>query len=221
MKIKEREEAVRLRKELGLSLKEIAKKINVSKGSVSRWVNKVELTEFQKEKLNFRQNFFSSKKWKNINFEIRKEYQNDGAKMMESPSNLFLSGCMLYWAEGAKDKNSVRFSNSDPDMIFLFVNFLKECFFVEKNEIKISINCYNNNGISVEEIENFWIKLTNLNRENLNKTIVNNLPISSSKKSNKLLYGVCKIIVNNTKVVQKIYGAINKFSNTNNYKWIG
>ena len=41
------QEAIRMRKEDGKSIGDIAKKLVVSKGSVSRWVRDVELTEEQ------------------------------------------------------------------------------------------------------------------------------------------------------------------------------
>jgi hypothetical protein len=42
---------------------------------------------------------------------------------------LHVAGCMLYWAEGWKNRNQLSFANADPDMIRLFVRFLRslEC----------------------------------------------------------------------------------------------
>lgn len=36
---------------------------------------------------------------------------------------LHLAGCMLYWAEGAKSRNTIEFANSDPNMVRLFCRF--------------------------------------------------------------------------------------------------
>jgi hypothetical protein len=43
-----------------------------------------------------------------------------------------MAGCMLYWAEGAKERNTVKFVNSDVAMVRLFVNFMKGCFGVRR-----------------------------------------------------------------------------------------
>ena len=39
-----------------------------------------------------------------------------------------MAGCMLYWAEGAKERNVVKFANSDAAMVRFFVRFLREGF---------------------------------------------------------------------------------------------
>jgi transcriptional regulator with XRE-family HTH domain len=44
MKVQERNEARRLRRDEGLSLKEIALQLGVAKSSVSHWVRDIELT---------------------------------------------------------------------------------------------------------------------------------------------------------------------------------
>jgi hypothetical protein len=47
--------------------------------------------------------------------------QEEGRALARRGERLFLAGCMLYWAEGGQDRNQVRFSNSDPEMIRVFV----------------------------------------------------------------------------------------------------
>jgi hypothetical protein len=49
-----------------------------------------------------------------------------------------LAGCMLYWAEGAKARNAVKFSNSDPRMLVLFRRFLTDALAIEIDEIVMS-----------------------------------------------------------------------------------
>ena len=53
MKTEKRKQARRLRKE-GKSVREITKILNVSKGSISRWVRDISLTSKQVERLNKR-----------------------------------------------------------------------------------------------------------------------------------------------------------------------
>jgi transcriptional regulator with XRE-family HTH domain len=51
MRVKEKAEAIRLRREEGLSLNEIMTITGISKGTASMWLRDVELTEEQRERL--------------------------------------------------------------------------------------------------------------------------------------------------------------------------
>jgi hypothetical protein len=61
-----------------------------------------------------------------------------------------LAGCMLYWAEGAKARNALKFSNSDPRMLVLLRRFLTDALAIEIDEIVMSLNAYTNNGLPIE-----------------------------------------------------------------------
>ena len=54
--------------------------------------------------------------------------QEEGRQLAERCEALHVAGCMLYWAEGAKDRNQIRFTNSDPEMARFFVRFLRTYF---------------------------------------------------------------------------------------------
>ena len=54
MKAKEREEARRIRAEEGLSVGEIARRLGISRGTSSKWLRDVELTEEQRMRLDER-----------------------------------------------------------------------------------------------------------------------------------------------------------------------
>jgi hypothetical protein len=64
---------------------------------------------------------------------------------------------MLYWGEGSKARNHVEFVNSDVGMVVLFVRFLRQCFGVPDERIRLTCNCFTNNGIALEDIENWWL----------------------------------------------------------------
>ena len=106
---------------------------------------------------------------------------------------------MLYWAEGAKSRNVIQFTNSDPHMLVLFTCFLTDALRIRREDILFTINVYTNNGLSLEEIERYWLQLLNLRAENARKHVTNHMPTSSSGQArNKLPYGVCTLKVNNT-----------------------
>ena len=72
---------------------------------------------------------------------------------------------MLYWAEGSKQRNGVVLTNSDADMLVLFVRFLRECYEVSTARMNLTINCHLNNGLSLDEIEAWWLARLGLRRE--------------------------------------------------------
>jgi len=43
---------------------------------------------------------------------------------------------MLYWAEGAKGRNTVKFVNSDPQMVWFFRRFLTEALAVDADKMR-------------------------------------------------------------------------------------
>jgi hypothetical protein len=151
----------------------------------------------------------------------RAEFQQEGRRRARDGDLLHQAGCMLYWAEGAKSRNSAKFANSDPQMILLFRRFLTDAVGVDRSEIRLSINAYTNNGLSIEEIELFWLELLDLPRASVRKHTLNHMPTSSSGRAKtRLPYGVCFLIVDRTWVVQHIYGAIQEYGGFEEPPWL-
>lgn len=217
----EQEEARRLRKEEGMSVGKISKVLKVSKGSVSVWVRDITLTEKQKMRLKQNQKDNGGKTLLSLKcLERRQQYQENGRAKARCGDIQYISGCMLYWAEGSKQRNTIGFSNSDIEMCKFFIKFLIESCGVDKEKINIYIKCYLNNGLSQDDIEIYWLKNLNLDRINLRKTFIWTPKEDRGKKIGKLPYGVCTINVNNTRLIQEIYGSIQEYIGFNNEKWV-
>ena len=60
---------------------------------------------------------------------------------------------MLYWAEGSKTGNAVRLTNSDARMVRFFCRFLVTALGIDPLNIRVSINVYTNNGLSIRDVE--------------------------------------------------------------------
>jgi transcriptional regulator with XRE-family HTH domain len=141
VKTVERRQARLLRRRDGCSVKEIARLVGASPSTVSLWVRDIELTAEQHEALRQRNPVYNVQLngWKaNIDKgrARRLGYQQAGRRRVAHPSGLYVAGCMLYWAEGDKKRNSVRLSNADPELVRLFVEFLRECFGVLNDDIR-------------------------------------------------------------------------------------
>lgn len=222
----EREAARQLRLEQGMSVKEIAKTLGVSKSSVSLWVRDIELTPAQIQALQDRMKSYGAQhKGSQANITkhraIRQQYQEEGREKAHEHDLLHLQGCMLYWGEGGKGRIAVKFANSDPDMMQVFIKFVRESLQVPEAKIKIRIYCYLNNGLSLEEIHDFWLKTLKISVSQLGKGQVNNQPSSSQQKGRKLLYGVCHLTVDSSRYIQRIYGAIQEYTGINKPEWLG
>ncbi len=115
----------------GFSFSEIMNKIpNLSKGTLNGWLKDIELTEDQKNRLmdkiklgadkgRLKGAFVNHQKRIEITKTIIEAAKNEVNKKMLAP--LFITGIMLYWAEGGKTGESISFVNSDPNMIYLMM----------------------------------------------------------------------------------------------------
>lgn len=213
IKIFEQQEARRLRRDEGLSINDICNKLHVSKSSVSYWVRDIILTDDQVVKLKNKNPIFNNQiRARNAlskkRLSIRASYQEEGKQLAKLNEPLHIIGCILYWGEGAKDRNSCVIVNTDSNLLLKFKQFLE--YYFPKSNIKIKINCYQQPTLNQIDIENYWLNLLKLDRSKLNKTQFNNKPRSANKLSTNLKYpyGMCTIIVNSTQIVQHIYGAL-------------
>ena len=69
---------------------------------------------------------------------------------------------MLYWAEGSKRRNTVTLTNADADLVDLFLRFLRSYYAVTNDRVTLSINCFLQNGLSIEAIQEWWIERLDL-----------------------------------------------------------
>jgi transposase-like protein len=225
MKPDKREEARRLRREEGLPITEICRRLGVSKSSVSLWVRDIELTEEQKAELHknhyayhaqLRGGHSNAKKFR----ALREQYQQEGRLKARERDPLHIAGCMLYWGEGAKNRNVLNLGNSDTDLIQFYVRFLRQSLQINEIDIVLRIYCYLGNGIAQQDIEDFWLTKLELSQECLRKTVVNPQPKSSQQKGRKLLYGVGTVSVFNTRLVQHVFGAIQEYTGIDKPEWL-
>jgi transposase-like protein len=226
VKTLEREQARLLRRENGLSVKEIAARLGVARSSVSLWVRDIELTEQQHEALRARNPIYNQQVagrggTSARRREERRACQEHGRTLARQRDPLHVAGCMLYWAEGWKARNQVHFSNSDPQMVKFFVAFLRRSFDLRDEEICLTCNLFADHTERQREIERFWLDVTGLPEASLRGSIVNVYSkYSLKKRRNKLPYGTCRIVVNRTSVVQSIYGAIQEYGGFDRPAWL-
>ena len=105
-------------------------------------------------------------------------------------------GAALYWAEGNKD-GTMRFANSDPNMMQVYLLWLREALSVATSELSCRLSSlYLNNGLTYEEVQSFWSEVTGVPENQFTKPTINLRPTSSkSKREHRLPYGVLSIRV--------------------------
>jgi hypothetical protein len=226
VKTLERHQARWYRRYEGRSVKDIARVVGVSPSTVSLWVRDIELTEGQHEALLARNPAYDHQRngWaENVRRgrARRGGYQLTGRQLVRLADPLYVAGCMLYWAEGDKTRNSVRLTNSDPALIALFGRFLRECFGVPEENFRVNCYLFADHVGRQREVEQFWLDVLGLPGACLRKSIVNSYSRASKRKRvNKLPYGTCKVVVHRTEIVQTIYGSIQEFAGFERPEWL-
>ena len=194
LKTNERNRARQLRSERGYSIKQIAALLRVSTSSVSLWVRDIELTEAQHEALHGLNAGYERQRKGQAVIRARRRaervaYQEPGRMLARRGDPRHAAGCMLYWAEGSKDRNRAAFSNSDPEMVRTFVRFLRTYFHLAAADIRVACYLYADHAERQREIERFWLDVTELPQASLCRSIVNVYSkYSARKRLNKLPY---------------------------------
>jgi hypothetical protein len=214
-------EARRMRLD-GVPMRTIAATLGVSISSVSVWTRDIELTAEQRAANLARAAAARGPAWSERNREQRRRYQREGRARARLEDPLHIAGCMLYWAEGAKSRNQAAIANSDPAIVEAFLLFLRSCFNVTVDDLTFNLNAYTGNGLTIGEIELFWMKRLGLRTSCARKHTVNHFPTSSSgKRPKKLPYGVCTLKAKkSTWIVQHIYGAIQEYAGIDCPEWL-
>jgi transcriptional regulator with XRE-family HTH domain len=213
----------------GLSVKKIAAQLGVASSSVSTWTRDIVLTPEQQATILLA----NGGPWDPARLRAaaaarsatalarREEAQEAGRLRARRSDDLHRMGCMLYWAEGAKSRNTIKFANSDPQMVRLFLRFLTDSLGIDSEAVRMSLNVYTNNGMTIGEIERHWLDLLDLPGSCIRKHTLNHMPTSSSGRAkNKLPYGVCTLRVHNTWMLQHIYGAIQEYGGFEEPAWL-
>ena len=226
VKTKEREQARRLRGEQGLAIKEIARLVGVSVSSVSLWVRDVPLTAEQEAALNARNPVRNGQRLGTENNsrrcrELRVAAQEDGRGRARAGDPDYIAGCMLYWAEGSKRRNGVTFTNADPDVVDVFLRFLRTSYGVTDDRVSLSVNCFLQNGLTVDAIQDWWLDRLQLSAYCLRTPAINRVSSASKRlKGHILPYGTARLTVHSTFIVQSIYGAIQEHAGIDRPEWL-
>lgn len=193
---------IKLLRERGMSIKEIAKSTKSSVATISKYTKGVKITKEGQDRLLKRR--FPTK---TISEETWNETLLIANKLIGKLSNRdkFLIAISLYWGEGTKKE--LNLINGDPNMIKFFLNAILRLG-IKKDDIKINIRYYSNQD--QESITKFWLSFLNLNKDNLT-----GYEKVASNGINKLEYGMCRLRVSKSSYYHKlIVNSINLIKNS-------
>ena len=215
----------------GRSYNEIGRLLGVPKSTLSGWFTDLELPKEARKRIKDRVHTASlrgliarNKNQTTLAQARSKAMHDEGRKLVKSISkrDLLIIGTALYWAEGYKrpvvikgrvrTSHRVSLTNSDPDLIYIFLKFLREIYQVPDEQITIWIRYFKHQDPTY--LLDFWQKKCNIPYSNFRNTL-QTVSISSKRKKsyNSLPFGVAQISVNSTNLYHKIMGMISGVAN--------
>lgn len=185
----------------GFSIIEIAQRVNKSKSIVHKYIQGVDVLDEYKEILKLKQGgskVRSLKKWTDAEKEASVLIKEISAK------EKLLILASLYWGEGTKSEMNI--INSDPKLLKVFLNCLKELN-IDNSQIKVTLRIYDD--INKKKAVLFWSKELDLPRD-----CFKNINVLDGKKKGKLVYGMCRIrVVKSEKYFKLIMSVIKQIKN--------
>jgi hypothetical protein len=216
-RILDRRIAIKLRQE-GKSWTYIKDLLSLNRGTLTRWLKDVELTDEQKEKI-FKESKVQRIERYIVTVKARRQRIIDSAYLKEkkilgriSKRDFLIAGLFLYLGEGSKsDWWRIIISNSNPTIIRFSVFWLNKILGIPVDQLRIQVHLYYDMDIKKEV--NFWLKTTGLKKSQIIKPYIKK---TSSKAIDHATFGhgTCNVYTSNTKLKNKIMAAINVILNT-------
>jgi transposase-like protein len=204
-------EIISLRK-LGKSYSEIRKIYSIPKSTLSDWLKEIKMDPKIKTELETRtyeKLKEEAKKKMEKALKVRQTTENQSKMEIKEITNkeLKLIGTALFWAEGSKrERQHLRFANSDPELIKVFLKFCRKVCKIPEEKIKARIHLYP--GMDVQKAMKFWSEVTGIPPENFYKPQVQVSRASKRKRGKKLPFGTLHLVCGNTETFCKVKGWI-------------
>lgn len=216
MKRVQQKESLELRR-TGMSIKEIAKVVGVSKASVSVWVRDVSLSAKQRKQLTERgqsRDVIEKRRENRIANTLAKHQLIIDAAGAQIPSlskhELLLVGSALYWGEGGKTKTGMaRIANSDPRVIKFMMRFFTEICEVKPEKFRGHVHTFSH--LNAGKAERYWSEVSGIPTSQFFKTYAKP-SIAGSGHKDSTPYGTFQIYVCDTRVFLTVKGWIQRIS---------
>jgi hypothetical protein len=207
----------------GASISHIAKKLKVSKSTVSIWCKDITLSPSQIEHIAQTSKhhatlalLMASEKQRavrmqNTNLATQKGKESVGTL---TKRDIFMVGLGLYWGEGyKKGSQEFGFTNSDSAMILFYIEWLRSVFNIKTEDmiLRVSINALHAHRIN--DVESYWSHLTGIPKTQFTKTSLIKTTSKKVYKNTEEHFGTLRIKVRRgTDLRRQVLGAISALS---------
>ena len=192
----DRRDVVRSLRQRGRSYGEIAGIVPVPKSTVATWCHDIVLTDVQRRAIEVRRGAASRQgvsvdtQWRR-RVEIRAVRADAARYAVAAVSDpLFVAGVCLYWAEGSKTRNDCSITNSDPNVLRIFIGFVRN----HLDPCATFALALNLHGIAAEEAsKRYWRTELELPAARFTKSYVKQP--GTGHRRNRLPHGICRVRV--------------------------
>jgi len=206
-RIADRNKALELRKS-GHSYSQIKEKINVSKSTLSYWLNDYplpperirELRDWNQRRIERYRETVRRKREVRLS-QVYKE--QNSAILPLSNRDLFIAGLFLYWGEGGKTRfDALVISNTDPAVPKFFIKWVEKFFNIQKNKIKVRLQLYSD--MDIEKETQFWSKSLQISKKQFNKPYIKQSKIINLTRKGGFGHGTCNIKASGARLAEQV-----------------
>lgn len=202
-----KENAKLLRKQ-GYSYGQLTKELKVPKSTLHEWIRGVKRpAKFSRlDRIRWIKEIQplgaqgNKRKREKIVSQIIKEAKNEVSKIQINHETRKAILSLLYWAEGTKVRGALQFANTDPKLILLFINLLRQCYKLDESKFRIRLHLHYYH--KVKEIKAYWSKLLSIPTNQFEK--IYRKSRSKEKKFRRNYGGICFVKYYNVYLKEKI-----------------
>lgn len=140
---------------------------------------------------------------------LKFEAQLPSFSLQKRPSKVLeMMGVMLYWAEGYRADTAfgLDFANSDPDMVLVFLHFLRSRYVLDQKRLHFSLYHYSDQDQTA--LIEFWSQKLGVSAAQFKNHYIKKDPKSNRKK---MLHGVLHIRYNDKKILRDMLNLIQSY----------
>lgn len=208
----------------GKSVKEIARKLNISKSTVSLWVRDIILSVEQIEQLRKRAlkgaelgRFRGALIQKRRRLKLLDDSRQEGIKKLKNLTDreFLIAGVALYWAEGSRKTQSVEFCNADPKLIKFMVDWSRKNFGIEIADLKAVVGINEIHRQRENVVKEYWSKVSGIPLTQFCKTSFKKVKNQKVYENFNEHYGTLRVrILKASRFYYKIMGLIEGLEKT-------
>lgn len=183
----------------GSSISEVAYSMNLSSSGIAYHLKKMNVKMRERSgavllKHHKRLDSFSSNIPKKISAKFR---------------NLYLVSLALYWGEGSKTGNTIAITNSDPDIILLFLGFLRKICQIDEKRLRILIHYHPDQNEC--QLVTYWSNLTKISESQFYKSTLHRG--NNKKSTNRLKFGTISLRYSDSLLHKELLSRIEELKN--------